>query len=309
MNSHNHNHDSCCERSGKPIISTVVEIKNECKANDVKSFKIEVGVYDREFIAKPGQFVMVWILGVDEVPMSIADLDVKHDKENNIYLNQLTISVKNVGEATQKIHDLKVGDKVGIRGPFGNSYNVRPGTAIVVGGGIGTASVRFLIKEIKREQEKNSESLRNLLVVQGCRNASQIIFKDWLDSAVDNANLSYCTDDGSFGYSGFCTHRLEEIIKELLSKGGDPSSITVYACGPEKMLYNLFSLCEKYTIELQASLERWMRCAFGVCGLCALEPLGLLVCKDGPVFSNEVLRKVDEFGKYHRDLTGKKFPL
>ena len=89
----------------------------------------------------------------------------------------------------------------------------------------------------------------------------------------------------------------------------DKKKITVYACGPEKMLYSLFTLSEKMGVRLQASLERWMRCAFGVCGLCALEPTGLLVCKDGPIFDNEILRQVEEFGKTHRDMSGKKFTI
>ena len=69
------------------------------------------------------------------------------------------------------------------------------------------------------------------------------------------------------------------------------------------MLYKLFQICEKHNIEFYASLERIMRCGCGLCGLCAIDPTGLLVCKDGPIFSCEMLRKMDDFGKFARDFT------
>jgi len=83
----------------------------------------------------------------------------------------------------------------------------------------------------------------------------------------------------------------------------------VYACGPEIMIYKVFQICENYNIELKASLERIMRCGCGLCGLCSIDPLGLLVCKDGPVFSSKDLRRMEDFGKYRRDFTGKKIPI
>ena len=89
----------------------------------------------------------------------------------------------------------------------------------------------------------------------------------------------------------------------------DFSKLIVYACGPEIMLYKLFQVCEKHQIEYYASLERIMRCGTGLCGLCALDPLGLLVCKDGPIFSSEILRELEDFGKFKRDFSGKKIPI
>ena len=74
-------------------------------------------------------------------------------------------------------------------------------------------------------------------------------------------------------------------------------------------MYEVFQICEKYNIELQASLERIMRCGCGLCGLCVLDPLGLLVCKDGPIFSSNDLRNMEDFGKNKRDFSGKKISL
>ena len=77
----------------------------------------------------------------------------------------------------------------------------------------------------------------------------------------------------------------------------------------EKTRQILLRVCEKHNIEYYASLERIMRCGCGLCGLCAIDPLGLLVCKDGPVFSLEILRKIKDFGKHKRDFSGKKIPI
>ncbi len=87
------------------------------------------------------------------------------------------------------------------------------------------------------------------------------------------------------------------------------NQITVYACGPEIMLKRVFEICEGHNVQCQLSLERMMRCGFGVCGLCALEPSGLLVCRDGPVFTNSDLRNCTDFGKKHRDFSGREIDL
>ena len=75
------------------------------------------------------------------------------------------------------------------------------------------------------------------------------------------------------------------------------------------MKYKIFQICQEYDIEFYASLERIMRCGCGLCGLCALDPLGLLVCKDGPIFDKDSLKQIEDFGKYKRDFTGKKVKI
>ena len=75
------------------------------------------------------------------------------------------------------------------------------------------------------------------------------------------------------------------------------------------MIYEVLNICNKYNIELQASLERIMRCGCGLCGLCAVDPLGLLVCKDGPIFSSKTLDQMKDFGNFKRDFSGKKISI
>jgi dihydroorotate dehydrogenase electron transfer subunit len=123
----------------------------------------------------------------------------------------------------------------------------------------------------------------------------------------EDSKFHVCTDDGSYGEEGFATEIFENLIKDFSQK--DFKNTIVYSCGPEVMLYKLFQICEKNNTEFYASLERIMRCGCGLCGLCTLDPKGLLVCKDGPVFNSDELKKIVDFGKFTRDFTGKKIPL
>ncbi len=273
----------------------MVEIIEECpdvitltfNAKDVDSINYTV--------PKPGQFIMVWVPGVDEVPMSISGVD----KNGN-----WSITVKKVGECTKAIYELRVGDYIGIRGPLGNWF-ILPENSLtkcfLVGGSIGMAPLKFLALQLLKKNQPIS-------IIQGAKNKGELIFRSTFDKM--NAKLTsstYCTDDGSIGMAALAP----ELFKSLLLKENhaNTENLLVYTCGPEKMIYQVFELCEKRKIALQASLERVMRCGCGLCGLCAIDPLGLLVCKDGPVFSSETLRQMEDFGKFKRDFTGKKIIL
>jgi dihydroorotate dehydrogenase electron transfer subunit len=112
------------------------------------------------------------------------------------------------------------------------------------------------------------------------------------------ANRMYITtDDGSQGRQGTVLDELKEVLKEH-------EFDCVYACGPERMLYGVALLCKENGADCQLSLERYMKCGFGVCGSCDIG--GKLVCKDGPVFKGEEALSFEEFGKSHRDGSGMK---
>ena len=241
---------------------------------------------------KPGQFVMVWVPGIDEVPMSISGCDD---------IGNWSITVKNVGECTETIHKLKIGDFIGVRGPLGNCFEIpqdKSKKLFLISGGIGIAPLRFLISELSR---LNYE----FKIIHGAKIESELIHIDeFSELETNDSKIFYCTDDGSYGAKAFVSDTFENLIKNLSNR--ELSQSIAYTCGPEKMIFKIFQICEKYKIELQASLERIMRCGCGLCGLCVMDPLGLLVCKDGPVFKSKTLRQIEDFGKYKRDLTGKK---
>ncbi len=281
----------------------ILRIFNECAGVNTIWFKMS-----NAKTPKPGQFVMIWIPGVDEIPMSLSDFD---DKGN------WAISVKKVGECTKAIHDLKVGDNIGVRGPLGNHFKLQADNSkkiILVGGGLGNAAIKFLATKL------NDTNIKFHLIYGLIYEKDAIFVKDFLKFDLNNSDINLCIDfdDENVGGStvkkfynskfiGRPHERLENLINEYPKE--DISKLIVYACGPEIMIYNVFEICEKYNIELQVSLERIMRCGCGLCGLCVIDPIGLLVCKDGPIFSSKELRKMGDFGKYRRDFAGKKIKL
>ncbi|MCP4764302.1 MAG: dihydroorotate dehydrogenase electron transfer subunit [archaeon] len=239
----------------------------------------------------PGQFFMVWIPGVDEIPMSIAYIGPN---------SEVGITVQNVGEATKALINKKVGDYIGVRGPYGTAYDFYNDFAVIIAGGVGAASLRELIKGI------NKHSTHEPIVIIGAKTKEELLYLDELDNLPSKLKYFVCTDDGSAGYKGFVTNYFEEQLESIIEKADGADKITVYTCGPEIMMKKIFDICEKHGIKVQASLERMMRCGFGICGLCTLDPLGITVCQDGPVFDSEILRKTNDFGKYKRSFSGKK---
>ena len=235
--------------------------------------------------AKPGQFLMLWVPKVDEIPLSIMDTN-----ENG----KVFVTVKRVGEATAILHKMKEGEVIGIRGPFGNSFSLEGGKALIVGGGTGLAPLWFLAKKLADEKAK-------IFFVMGAETKEELLFRERIEEICGKENFIATTEDGSYGVKGLATTPL----KSLLAK---KNFNMIYTCGPEKMMREVFDLAEEHKIPLETSLERLMRCAIGLCGSCVVGKYR--VCKDGPVFNSTQLRQIKgEFGVSKREFNGKLVPL
>jgi dihydroorotate dehydrogenase electron transfer subunit len=258
----------------------ILNVKTESPT--VKTFTFKDKVCAR---AKPGQFLMFWIPGVDEIPLSI--LDTNED-------GAVSVAVKKVGEATQALHSKKVGEIVGLRGPFGNSFTLKEGKILMVGGGTGTAPLLFLAKKLTSKTIK-------LVFVIGAKTKKELLFIDKLEETCSKDNLIATTEDGSYGIKGLATTPFETLLtKEKFDM--------IYTCGPEQMMRKVSDLAEKHGTALEASLERLMRCAIGLCGSCVVGKYR--VCRDGPVFTASQLKEAkSEFGVSKRDFSGKRIPL
>ena len=224
---------------------------------------------------RPGQFIMVWIPGLDEKPMAVSYL-IK---------NEFAFTSHAIGNFTNALDKLKKGDKVGIRGPYGNGFSLKNNSCIV-GGGVGMASVATLI-----------DSLKNPVVINGARSRGDLIYL----KRFKNKNMTATTDDGSYGGKGFAT----DVLEEVLSK--NKKIRIVYTCGPEMMMKKVFEICSRRKVECEASLERYMACGFGVCGKCVINDK--IVCVDGPVFNSGQLNEMPEFGNFARLKSGRKVSL
>jgi len=237
--------------------------------------------------ANPGQFVMVWIPKVDEIPTSLSAITT----------NGLTsITIAKVGEATKALHQRKRDDILGIRGPYGNGFTLTKGKIMIVGGGTGLVP----LKPLSEQLVKLSTELAFLL---GAKTKDELLFLDRINQTLSKtkAEIVVTTEDGSHGLKGVTTDQAEQ----KLAKG---KFDMIYSCGPEQMMHKMFLLAERYHTPLQVSLERIMRCAIGLCGSCVIGKLR--VCKDGPVLTSEQLRMVkDEFGKFKRDFQGRKIAV
>ena len=262
----------------KPQMVEVKKVERETAEHQTFYFE-----FDKCNKVKPGQFLMVWIPGVDEKPISLS----------RIGKGEVGITVQCKGLWSKKVCGFVEGGKLGLRGPYGNGFSVDGvKKAVVVAGGCGSAPLRPLVEALLVAGAM-------VKVVIGAQSSEKLLFKDWLKEKLGD-NLYITTDDGSEGKKGFTT----DVLKELLAA---EKPDCVYSCGPEPMMKAVFDICEKQDVDCQLSLERFMRCGFGICGQCAMDDL--MVCKDGPVFSGEQLRKSKEFGKVARLKSGKEVSL
>lgn len=256
-----------------PRTTPIVEVRDEDRAAccQVRTFFVD---WDRA--VRPGQFIQVWLPGVDEKPFSVS-----YQRRQGI-----GFTAAKVGPFTQRLFACGVGDKIGVRGPYGNGFDLgRARRILIVSGGCGCAPTALLAEQAHRES-------RDVTYLIGARSDVAILFEERMRS--QGIATRVATDDGSAGHHGFATDLLEqELDQHALSH--------VFGCGPEAMLKRVFDICRARQVHCQLSLERYMKCAIGVCGSCALDGTGWLVCRDGPVFRVDQLAQVREFGRYRRD--------
>ena len=215
----------------------------------------------------PGQFVMAWMPGVDEKPFSIS----RHQA------GTIELTIKRLGPVSSRLADLPVGAQVGLRGPYGHGFSAVPGCCFVAGG-VGLAALAPLI-----------EQFPNATVLYG-ENAAEDLM---LTERFPHMRLFTC--DGSQGRQGFPTDALPAVLDTL-------KPTMVYSCGPEIMMTKVASICRDKDTPCQVSLERYMKCAVGVCGQCCMD--GRRVCVDGPVFDGDQLIDAVDFGFRHLDKSG-----
>ncbi|MEM1639805.1 MAG: dihydroorotate dehydrogenase [Desulfurococcaceae archaeon] len=217
---------------------------------------------------KPLQFTMVWIPGVDELPMSIAD-----------YVNnEITILFKVVGEGTRALSWYK--GILGMKGFLGNGYMPRKGERILfVAGGSGIAPLPYLVRI--------ANSLgAHVDVVWGVK-SNDMLFD--VKSIVEGVGeVYYATNDCKTGFCG----NVSDYVSELLRSGNKWN--TIIAIGPKEMLTYVCKTGNEFGIETYVSLETIVKCGIGLCGNCVVKPYPILLCRQGPVFKcKEVIKHLE----------------
>lgn len=257
----------------RPIITTIRTTRKE--AADITTI-----AFYFSWPMTPGQFFMIWIPGVDEIPMSVSSIATTIKE----------ITFRDIGEATHALSLLRPGDKIGVRGPYGNGFTIKGRHPLFVGGGTGIAMLAPAVEQARKKKLKTT-------VILGAKTKNQLFFEDRMRRY--GATVFVSTNDGSTGFKGFASEQAKEILTN------EPID-AVYTCGPEAMMKTLHSYSRQ--IFFQASLERYMKCAIGLCGQCCVGK-GLRVCLEGPIFDGTMLQKIKEFGVYRRDAAGRKIPF
>jgi sulfhydrogenase subunit gamma (sulfur reductase) len=252
-----------------PHPGKIVEIV-DMTAKD-RYFRVEL---EKPLGHRPGQFVMVSVLGVGEAPISISNGPRKD--------NVLEMVIRRIGRLTQVIHSLKVGDELGIRGPYGSGFDINDfygKDVLFVAGGLGLAPLRSLIAPVVAEAGR----FRQISLISGCRNPAEELFRDqlkeWSKAGVNVIRLVDGTENMPWEFGvGLVT---DPIPKMKL----DPEKTVVVLCGPPVMYKFVISALKAKNIsssQIFVDLERRMKCGVGKCGHCQINHV--YCCQEGPVF-------------------------
>ena len=221
-----------------------------------------------------GQFNMLYIFGVGEIPISISGDSNKR--------RPLVHTTRAVGTVSKAMRDLKPDDIIGVRGPFGSSWPVKQAEGndvVIAAGGIGLAPLRSVMYHIISHREKYGKAV----LLYGARTPADILYRRELELWRAHFDLEvYVTVDRATGsWRGSVG-----VVTRLIPRAPfDPQNTIAMVCGPEIMMRYTVAEFEKRGVakeNIYVSMERNMKCAIGMCGHCQYGPN--FVCKDGPVF-------------------------
>jgi len=235
---------------------------------------------------QPGQFSMLWVFGVGELPISISGDPAERDR--------LVYTVRSVGQATQTLVSREVGEAVGVRGPFGTGWPVEQAQGrdvLVIAGGIGLAPLRPVIYEVLHHREKYGR----LVILYGARSPRDLLYRKELAAWARQRETQVLV---TVDYGGLSWRGNVGVVTTLFKYVRlQPARSMAFACGPEVMMRFVARDLETQGLtreNIYLSMERNMKCAVGFCGHCQYGPH--FICKDGPIFSFDRLRPL--LGKY-----------
>ncbi len=251
---------------------------------DTFTLRLDPGNEARESVFRPGQFSMLWVFGVGELPISISGDPALRDR--------LIYTVRSVGQATHSLVNQKVGSGVGVRGPFGIGWPVeaaRGRDVIVVAGGIGLAPLRPVIYQVLQ----NRKDYGRLVILYGGRSPRDLLYRKELAkwARIPETQVLITVDYGGIGWRGHVG-----VVTTLFKYSRlHPARSVAMVCGPEIMMRFVIRELETAGLsrdDIYLSMERNMKCAVGFCGHCQYGPH--FICKDGPVFPYERMRPLLE---------------
>ena len=267
--------------ANNPMRTTqIVQIRTESPS--VKTFVFTDKLCSK---AKPGQFLMLWIPGIDEIPLSIMDAS------NGL----VSVSVKAVGDATRHLHSIGSRRNNRRTWPIRQQLHRKPRQSPLSRRRNRNRTTTLFSKTISSQNRATLHLLKAQKLQTNCCLSSEI------GGVCQEKNIITTTDDGTAGLQCLVTQPLASLLdKEHFDM--------IYTCGPEVMVKKIFEITEARKLPIEASLERLMRCGIGLCGSCVIGKYR--VCRDGPVFNAVQLREIkDELGISKIGFDGSRIPF
>ena len=260
----------------EPTPFRILRVKQELK----DCFTLILDCKQTPFHFAPGQFNMLYIFGHGEVPISMSG------DPNQPEL--LVHTIRKVGAVTAALQQLREGDFVGVRGPFGSPWPLSEAKGkdiVILAGGLGLAPLRPVIYHTLEHQR----DYKKITLCYGARNPEAILFSDELEQWTHRIAVELTVDSAGPGWSGHVgviTDRLQQQVTAL-------TNAIAFICGPEIMMrYSAYALMDSglSADRIYISMERNMKCAVGLCGRCQFGPY--FICQDGPVFSFDKVERL-----------------
>lgn len=234
----------------------------------------------------PGQFLQVSVLGFGEAPFSIASHSEKH----------ADLCVRVVGRLTHRISQLRRGDVIYIRGPYGNGYPINEfenKNIVIIAGGTGIAPLRALMEYIERHRQR----FLDLHVYLGFRSPDQILFVEDIARWKNKFDVVLTVDGIPDGYRGRYEGEVGYLAPVIERHPVRSENAVAAVCGPPIMIKTTVQVLKKFGFrddQIYISFERHMKCGLGQCGHCMINHK--YVCTDGPVFRYDEIGELDEAG-------------
>ena len=266
-----------------PRLATVIKKQQLTSLETLFEIKLDDG---SELGHNPGQFVEVSVFGVGEAPISISSPPTKKDS--------FELCVRKLGNLTTKMHALKVGDKVGIRGPFGHGFDteqLKGKDLLFVAGGLGLAPLRSLFNYVL----DNRKDYGKVTLLYGCKEPKELLFADELVALSRRDDVEFKPTVDRCPETEVWSSNVGVITTLIPQIKFDSEEVYAIICGPPIMYKFVIADLKKRNVpddHIIMSLERRMKCGVGKCGHCQINHI--YVCKDGPVFNYSKIKGVPE---------------
>jgi NAD(P)H-flavin reductase len=266
-----------------PKLGTIVKKAVMTSNETLFEIKLDDGT---ELGHKPGQFVEVSVFGVGEAPISLSSSPTKK--------STFEICVRKAGSLTTKLQSLKEGDKIGIRGPFGNGFDanfLKGKDLLFIAGGLGIAPLRSLFNYVL----DNRKDYGKVTLLYGCKEPRELLFSEEMialasrDDVDFKPTVNWCPENETWtGNIGVITTLIPQV-------DFDPDKTYAIVVGPPVMYKFVLNDLRGRKLpddHIIVSLERRMKCGVGKCGHCQINEI--YVCKDGPVFNYSKIKGIPE---------------